>query len=238
MALYESLKARGMKQPLAQLISEGSPSAIPVPIADGGTGQTTKAAAFDALAPTTTRGDLIARSASSNGRIAVGAAQSFLGSDGTDPLWRSAANSRSDLGLGTAALVGYTEGTFTPAVTFGGGATGLTYTTRVGSYIKIGKLVNIVITIQINSNGTSTGDVAITGLPFTTANVANQFASINCPYWQGMSSIVSPIMAVPNVNATTMALLMGDATTAVTVKETNWPDNGEIILGGFYFAGA
>lgn len=105
MALFESLTARGMKQPLAQLISEVSPSAIPVPIADGGTGQTTKAAAFDALAPTTTRGDLIARGASSNGRLAVGSQFSFLGSDGTDPLWRSAANTRSDLGFAAPASV-------------------------------------------------------------------------------------------------------------------------------------
>lgn len=238
MALFDALTARGMKAPLAQLISAGSPTSIPVPISEGGTGQTTKTAAFDALSPTTTRGDLIARGASSNGRLAVGAALSFLGSDGTDPLWRSAANTRSDLGLGTAALTSYTEGTFTPAVTFGGGSTGLTYTTRVGSYIKIGKLVNIIITIQINSNGTSTGDVQITGLPFATANVANQFASINSAYWQGMSSIVSPIMAVPNVNSTVMALVMGGASTAAAVNEGNWPDSGMVTLGGFYFAGA
>lgn len=44
-----------------------------VTIANGGTGQTTKTEAFDALAPTTTKGDLIAHNGSDNVRVAVGA---------------------------------------------------------------------------------------------------------------------------------------------------------------------
>jgi len=42
-------------------------------ISKGGTGQTTQTAAFDALAPTTTKGDLIASDGSDNVRVAVGA---------------------------------------------------------------------------------------------------------------------------------------------------------------------
>lgn len=58
-----------------------------LPIANGGTGQTTAAAAFDALSPVTTRGDLIVRSATANARLAVGAANSVLVSNATDPSW-------------------------------------------------------------------------------------------------------------------------------------------------------
>jgi hypothetical protein len=43
-----------------------------VPIANGGTGQTTAVAAFDALAPTTTKGDLILHDGTDNVRLAVG----------------------------------------------------------------------------------------------------------------------------------------------------------------------
>src|SRR3569832_917104 len=56
-----------------------------LPIANGGTGQTTAAAAFDALSPTTTRGDLIYRNATTNARLAVGSANTVLRSNGTDP---------------------------------------------------------------------------------------------------------------------------------------------------------
>ena len=68
-------------------------------LAKGGTGvlATSAPAAFDALAPTTTRGDLIVRGASSNGRLAVGAANAILASDGTD--W----NASSKLGITTIA---------------------------------------------------------------------------------------------------------------------------------------
>jgi hypothetical protein len=55
-----------------------------VAIADGGTGQSTATAGFDALSPTTTRGDIITRGASNNGRLAIGAADTLLKSDGTD----------------------------------------------------------------------------------------------------------------------------------------------------------
>lgn len=50
-----------------------------VPIAKGGTGQTTAAAAFDALAPTTTNGDIISRAGGTNARVAAGADGTVLG---------------------------------------------------------------------------------------------------------------------------------------------------------------
>jgi len=53
----------------------------------GGTGQTTVSAAFDALAPTTTQGDLIYRGASSNGRLALGSNGQCLTSNGSNPIW-------------------------------------------------------------------------------------------------------------------------------------------------------
>lgn len=42
---------------------------------------------FDELAPTTTRGDIIARGASGNQRVALGASGKVLTSDGTDVIW-------------------------------------------------------------------------------------------------------------------------------------------------------
>lgn len=73
----------------------GTPSALVLtnatglPIAGGGTGQTTAAAAFDALAPTTTRGDLIFRNATTNTRLAAGTSGYALiaAGAGADPAW-------------------------------------------------------------------------------------------------------------------------------------------------------
>jgi len=61
---------------------------LPVPIADGGTGQATAAAAFAALAPLTTEGDLLYESAApAPARLPVGSAGQVLGVSGGAPAW-------------------------------------------------------------------------------------------------------------------------------------------------------
>lgn len=67
-----------------------------LPIANGGTGQTTKAAAFDALSPMTTGGDLIYGGASGTGtRLANGTSGQVLTSNGTTtaPSWQTPTSS-------------------------------------------------------------------------------------------------------------------------------------------------
>ena len=75
-------------------------------------------------------------------------------------------------GSDTAAantLDDYEEGTFTPSVTFGGASSGVTYSSsrRIGKYTKIGNCVEYFIHVELTSKGSSTGNVQITGLPFT-----------------------------------------------------------------------
>ena len=56
-------------------------------IANGGTGQSTAAAGFDALAPTTTRGDIIFRNTTTNTRLAKGTVGQVLTMGADDPQW-------------------------------------------------------------------------------------------------------------------------------------------------------
>lgn len=58
-----------------------------LPIANGGTGQTAKQAAFNALSPVSVRGDLIIRDATNNVALAIGTTGKVLTSNGTDPSW-------------------------------------------------------------------------------------------------------------------------------------------------------
>lgn len=53
-------------------ITTGTWSATTIALNKGGTGQTTQTAAFDALAPTTTKGDIIVRNSSNNVRLGIG----------------------------------------------------------------------------------------------------------------------------------------------------------------------
>ena len=69
---------------------------------------------------------------------------------------------------GTNVLSNYVGVTsWTPALAFGGGTTGITYSSQLGSYTRIGNQVLIFLAIGLTSKGSSTGDTTITGFPLT-----------------------------------------------------------------------
>lgn len=69
-----------------------------LPLANGGTGQTTKAAAFNALSPVTTTGDLIiGNGVNSNTRLAIGASGRYLVSNGSTASWQPLSVSASSI---------------------------------------------------------------------------------------------------------------------------------------------
>lgn len=151
-----------------------------VAIANGGTGQTTKAPAFDALSPMTTGGDIIYGGASGTGtRLANGSAGQVLTSNGTTaaPSWTNATAPRSEswlgAGLGTGS-VGTKIRTFQSVlrstgtdITYAADTTnGDTWTINTDGVYSIyysdyngGGLNNIAITVNQPSNTTA---------PFTT----------------------------------------------------------------------
>ena len=72
-------------------------------------------------------------------------------------------------GTGTSELLAdYEEGTFTPVVIGSTSAGAATYDFRIARYTKTGRMVQIEIAMQWNS-GTGTGNLQISGLPFTNA---------------------------------------------------------------------
>jgi hypothetical protein len=108
-----------------------------LPIANGGTGQTTQTAAFDALSPTTTKGDTLVYSGTHNVRLPVGGDNKVIMADSTDSNnlgWRTPAiqknyitnpgfdsNTTTGWSLGHATV---TSGLPTGTPTFGSGASG------------------------------------------------------------------------------------------------------------------
>lgn len=80
----------------------------------------------------------------------------------------------------------YSEGTWTPDLTFSGLKTGVAYTTQSGHYIKVGKSVTIHCHIVLTSAGSDLGNLRIDGLPFT--SIAGQYSSGSVGYVTGMGA--------------------------------------------------
>lgn len=68
----------------------------------------------------------------------------------------------------------YTSGSWTPAIATSGTAGTPTYTAHVGSYEQIGRQVTVRFSLILSGwSGSPSGNITITGLPVTAANVAN-----------------------------------------------------------------
>lgn len=71
---------------------------------------------------------------------------------------------------------------FTPTLAFGGGSTGITYSIRTGSYVKIGRQVTAQWRIQLSAKGASTGAATISGFPGGGAGGNAAVSAGNCGY--------------------------------------------------------
>jgi hypothetical protein len=74
----------------------------------------------------------------------------------------------SQVNAGVPALIPVTTSitSFTPALNFGGGTTGITYVVQSGAYVRVASMVFFTISIQLSSKGSSTGNMQVSGLPF------------------------------------------------------------------------
>lgn len=102
-----------------------------LPIANGGTGNTSASSAFNALSPITTTGDLIIGNGSNSAtRLAIGANGYVLTSDGTTASWAASTGGVTSFSAGTTGLTPSTgtTGAVTLAGTLGvaNGGTGAT----------------------------------------------------------------------------------------------------------------
>ena len=126
----------------------------------------------------------------------------------------------------------YEEGTFTPAMTFGGSATGVTFTTQSGRYTKIGREVFFDIFINLSNNGSGTGSAAITGLPFTSVAGVGSVAAVS--NWANFSGVVGNPVGLVRVSDTTISLNMSGAAASVAMTDTNITNTASFTISGRY----
>jgi hypothetical protein len=134
----------------------------------------------------------------------------------------------------------YEEGTFTPVFAFTTpGTSSFTYTTRLGTYTKIGNVVYLYILLIVStfSKGTASGNFEITNLPFQSINVANandqglNWGAYNTPL--PTTAGVTPNASVLGATTRLSLQLASNGSTA----NSPWPDptaGAQYKFNGFY----
>lgn len=149
-----------------------------VAIGNGGTGQTTASAAFNALSPITTAGDLIlGNGVNSATRLGIGANGYVLTSNGTTASWAAATGGVSQIVAGTNVTISPTGGTGVVTINATGGASAYTRTSFTATSGQTAFTVTYAVGyLQVYLNGVllATSDyTATSGTGFTLAVGAN-----------------------------------------------------------------
>jgi len=83
----------------------------------------------------------------------------------------------------------YEEGLWDPILGGSGGQSGQSYAAQNGSYVKVGSMVMCTFDVVLSNKGTITGEVQISGLPFTSASGADfRYAAPSFGLWQNLAT--------------------------------------------------
>lgn len=188
--------------------------------------------------PTLTQhGVMVGAAANSATSLAVAATGTVLtGVTGSDPAF-SATPTVTSITFGAgSALSSYATNTFTPGIAFGGGTTGITYSEQSGTYWVVGAIVFVKIQVTLTNKGSSTGNAAITGLPFTSANDAFKITVPISANTVTYNASYTWCTANVGANGTTINLIQnGSGQTNTALTNTNFANTSQILIGGFYF---
>ncbi len=124
-------------------------------------------------------------------------------------------------------------GSFTPGITFGGAAVGVTGT-FTGLYTRINNVVNISIQITLTSKGSSTGSIEITGLPYDSKTGFTQ--SIPVAFSTGIITATSVGALITSVSKV-IKLQNANVNYTNTLTDANISNTTVFYISGQYIAG-
>lgn len=181
-----------------------------VAIANGGTGQTTAGAAFNALSPITTAGDLIiGNGVNSATRLPIGTNGQVLTSNGTTASWAAATGGVTQIIAGTNVSISPAGGTgaVTINATGGGGSSSYsrtTFTATAGQTVF--SVTYAVGYLQVYVNG-----VLLTGSEYTATSGTSFTLAVACSVGDIVEAVVitTGITGVTTGKSIAMALIFG-----------------------------
>jgi hypothetical protein len=151
-----------------------------------------------------------------NGNVNINNGNLIMGTSGKGIDFSATSNGSGTM---TSELLNdYEEGTWTATATYSGTNTP-THAYQTGHYTKIGRVVQIQALISWNENG-STGDLTITGLPFTSNNTVGRAVTSMMNF--GFSGLTTNLVGEVESNSTLIKIRKADnAGTIVTATDTD-----------------
>jgi hypothetical protein len=126
------------------------------------------------------------------------------------------------------------SGTFTPGVAFGGASVGVTYTSTEGTYTKIGNVCFFELTIIMSNKGSSTGNMTITGLPFTSTNASATHRSEFAIYGSNIPTITAGLIGIVFNNVAVISPFHMSSGGAAQLTNAECNNGTAFIIGGHY----
>ena len=121
------------------------------------------------------------------------------------------------------------QGSFVPTLNFGGGSTGITYAQQIGRYTRQDNLVTAWISIVLTNKGSSTGNISIAGLPFTsTSQVTASGSAVLLSLTSG--SLDFGAQCFVNSSSSDMWLYKGSATGHVRMTDADLTNTSAFYL--------
>jgi hypothetical protein len=133
----------------------------------------------------------------------------------------------------------YEEGTWTPAIGGSGGQSGQVYSAQTGTYVKVGKHVTAWGRIALSTLDTVTGDVRITGLPFTAGSATNP-GTVHFGYYGNFTANIVDVTGIVVASQTYITLYHTEAaaTGLAVMNQADFANNTELYFTATYMAAA
>lgn len=145
-----------------------------------------------------------------------------------DEFVRRLAGTWSPILTSIADLSGYAEGMWTPGISFGGGAVGVTYgANNGGRYTRIGRLCIATFLLQLSAKGSSTGAAALTGLPFA-AIASPVLATVSIGWATSISGASGTIQGAVANGGTSAALFSSAGGASGALSNGNFSNSSQV----------
>lgn len=126
----------------------------------------------------------------------------------------------------------YAVGTYTPSLTFGGGAVGMTYDIQTGAYTRVGDTVTAEFYIDLSAKGSSTGSATIS-MPFTASTAIGAYSCM-IGFASGLSMVTGAVIGTVTASASAMQFYQSGGGAAGALTNSHFA-NTSVVIGTCVF---